>query len=479
MPNIKKQLPLAVSFALYPALLLAGSYPVKDLPQEALPDSAQMTEASTPLASTAPVSASEASKKPLKLSSQELLANPALLKRAMRSVLQNQQIGGIRVILPLYRQLDDADAVSIAYGEALLAHHQGQLTEAISAYRQVMAKVPQLSVVRLNLAMALYADRQSAAARDQLQRLQSEELPPSVANMVSQTIQRIDREEDWQLDANFYYRHENNVNNAPREREIFYGGGKWVLPEPEKAHGIHLSVAAKKRFNLDNHLYSNLQFNASSDFFWDNHDYDDLSLRAGVGLGYQTGTFSAEIQPFVKKRFYGTSPYSLNAGASGHFSYRFSPQWRVSNQWEWSYERVTDRTFLNGQRRFVGLSANYFANAQQYWSAGVNYYDSQARDKSDAYHRAGLFIGWGQEWGKGLSSNVTLSAAKRHYRGVGFPNIKRADKEYSARLALWHRGIHYWGITPRLVWSWSQTDSNHFYYNQQKNNVNIEFSKTF
>ncbi len=460
----------------FPMWLWAEDYQPKNTAELQLPDKVQGIEQpsvrekfSTPAAKA----------KAVEVDKKTLLANPALLKRAMYSVLLTQQIDGIRVILPIYRQLADADSLLITYAEALLAHYQGQLTRAINGYRQVIAKEPKMSVARLNLAMALYVNRQSMAARDQLTRLQSEQLPKPVAETVKQIIARIDREEDWQFDVNFYYRQENNINNAPEQSKMDYQGGQLTFQPPEKAHGLHLAFGAKKRFNLNDNLYTNLQLNADSDFFWDNHPYDDLSLRTGVGFGYQTAKFNAEIQPFIKKRFYGTQPYSLTAGAGGHFSYQLSPRWKLSNHWEWSYETFNQRKFLNGQRHFIGLSALYIPSPQQYWSAGINYYNSQAKYQEDQFYRTGMFIGWGQEWPKGLSSNLTLSAGRRHYDGVDFFNIKRADKEYTARLSLWHRGIHYLGITPRLVWSYNKTDSNHFYYKKQENTVNLEFSKAF
>lgn len=419
------------------------------------------------------------SKKAIEINEKELLNKPALLKRAMQSVLLSKQIDGLAVVLPIYQKLPDADTVLIDYGQALLAQANGQLNHAIDNYRRVIAKQPTMSVVRLDLATALYANRQVTAARDQLVRLQSEALPDSVAQFVKQTIEQIDREEDWQFGVSFYYRQEDNINNAPKQRKMVLGAGTLTFPEPEKAHGVHLALGAKKRFNLGQHLYGNLQLDAVSDYYWDNHAYDDLSLRAGIGLGYQNARLNTEIQPFVKKRFYGTKPYSLTTGASGLFSYRLTPRWKLSNHWEWSYEDFEQRKHLNGQRQFVGLSGVYIHSPQQYWSVGINYYNNDAKHKEDSYHRTGAFIGWGQEWQGGISSNLTLSASKRNYGGVDFFNIKRSDKEYAAKLSLWHRGIHYRGITPRLQWSWNKTHSNHFYYNNKENTINIVFSNSF
>ncbi len=416
----------------------------------------------------------------IKVSKESLLANPKLLKRAMQSVLLGQQIEGIKIVLPIYRQSKAADKLLITYAEALLAHSQRKLKTAIKHYRRVIAQEPDMSVVRLNLAMALYADHQSFAARDQLSRLQSSKnLPNPIKKLIKTTIPRIDREEDWKFNTSFYYRQENNINQAPKQSSIAYGRGTLTFPKPEKAHGIHLELEAKKRFNLNNHWYNKLQINVSSDFFWDNHQYDDLTLRTGLALGYQTAKLTIETEPFIKKRFYGTNPYSLTTGINGTISYQPSTHWKVSNTLSWSYEDFDKKTFLNGQRHFIGISALYIPKPQQYWFASLNYYNSKAKYQEDSFYRNSLLVGWGQEWQKGLSSHLTLSASQRSYKGVDFFNIKRKDKEYAAKLSLWHRGIHYRSITPRLVFSWDKVDSNHFYHKQQNSTINIEFSTAF
>ncbi len=415
----------------------------------------------------------------LQVDEQNLLANPSLLKRAMQSVVLTKQIEGIEVVLPIYQKLSDADPLVIAYAKGLLAHSKGLFDKAINYYREIIAHNPEMSMVRLDLATALYANHQQVAARDQFNKLQSEPLPPSVAEQVKQTILHIDREQDWQWNTNFYFRNENNINNAPKEREVKYGDGKITTAEPEKAQGVHFDIGASKRFNLKGNFYSNLQADLSSDLFWNNHKYDDVSAQFGIGLGYQTARFVAEIQPFVKKRFYGTDPYSVSYGVSGFESYQFTPRFKLSHNWSREYEKFDTRIHLNGLRHFIGLSALFMRNSQQYWLAGINLYNKEARDQDDAFVRKGAYIGLGQEWQGGLSSRVIFSLGKNDYKGKDLFGIKRTDKDYSVKLSLWHRNLHWLGITPRLKLSWNKTKSNHFLYNTEDKNVNIEFSKSF
>ena len=118
-------------------------------------------------------------------------------------------------------------------------------------------------------------------------------------------------------------------------------------------------------------------------------------------------------------------------------------------------------------------------NQKQYWFAGLDLSHKSARSASDAYDRFSTRLGWGQEWGKGISTRLIGSFGKRYAKGEDFFNIKRRDNEYNANLALWHRNIHFFGITPRIVFSYSKIDSNNKFYSYDTSKVYLDFSRSF
>lgn len=410
----------------------------------------------------------------------QLLANPKLLKRAMMSVLVSKNITAINKILPIYQQLPDKDPILVDYATALQLQSKGEIQSAIIFYRRLIAQKPELSAIRLDLAIALYANGQFTNAKEQLIRLKSKKLSKRLNKGIQGIINRIDKQEDWQFTSNFYFRNENNINNAPKQREKQTANGKLIFPKPEKAKGFHLSLGAKKRFNYENGYYSKLLFNLSSDYYLNNHQYDDLSIKTATDIGYQNNYVDIAFQPFIKQRFFSGKPYSLTYGVANKINYIATPKTKVGSYLEWSYTTHHDtRKHLNGSRYFGALSTTYLHSPQKIWSIGINYLKNNARDIEDSYQRVGIFASWGQEWQGGVSSNLFLSVGRKNYKGVDFFNIKRKDTEYSAKLMLWHRGLHYWGITPKLVTTWNKVDSNHFYYQKKEKQINLEFSKSF
>ena len=411
----------------------------------------------------------------------ELLADPALLANALDSAIINGDADAVAMLLPIYKKLpaDKQDKMLLRFGEAMKARADGDLSLAIARLREMIAEDPSLQPVRLHLAMALLADHQDEAARGQLEKLRSDNLPEDIRNIVNQALETLRERRSWTFNASGYYRHDRNINDAPRQRERQVGNGKWTFPAPKNAHGVHLDVSAERRIPIKNGFYGQVEAGVVTDWFWDAHKYDDFRLRAGAGVGWQNSRWDISLTPFIQRRIYASKGYSTNLGVDGNVSYWITPRWRISSAVQGMHKHHDSRKWLNGNQYYGSLNLLFAPNARQYWFAGANAMRSQALDSSDAFKRYGLSAGWGQEWGWGMSTRLSGNIAYRRYDGKDFFGIERKDHEYGATLSLWNRNFYFWGITPRLTFTWDKTRSNHFYYANHNADVYLEFSKSF
>ncbi len=330
--------------------------------------------------------------KSVSVNEKQLLANPKLLERAMNSVLIAKDPSKIKLVLKIYKKLPNADKALINYGKALIKHSEGKFTKAIALYNKVLAEKPDWLLVRLDLAVVLYANRQNSESKNQLQRIRSEKnLPKDVKQLIEKQLGAINKRDEWNFDGTFYYQQDKNINGAPKETVIKTGnGGKLILPEAIAAHGFHLDLGVSKKNSFNNHLYTKFNLSASADYYWDAKDYNDYNFRLGFGGGYQTNRFTFEAQPFVKKRIFGNKSFSETAGISTRASYWTSNKLELSTNFEYSYDKHKEREHLDGNRYLAGVSGLYIVNARQYWQIGTNFYKNEADDKSDTYDRPGF-----------------------------------------------------------------------------------------
>ena len=417
----------------------------------------------------------------MEVTEEQLLADPALLANALDSAIINGDADAVAMLLPIYRKLpaDKQDKMLLRFGEAMQARSTGDLSLAIARFREMIAEDPSLQPVRLHLAMALMADHQDEAARAQLEKLRAEQLPDDIRHIIEQALTTLRERRSWTFNIGGYYRNENNINGAPRERERQAGRGTWTFPAPKKAHGIHLDLSAERRMPAANGWYAQFESSMNSDWYWDAHDYDDFRFRLGMGGGWQNARWDASLIPFVQRRIYSGQGYSTNLGADANVSYWLTPKWRLSAAAQAMHKQHDRREWLDGNQYYGGLSALYAPNARQYWFGGANAIRSKAQDSSDAFKRFGVNLGWGQEWGLGMSTRLVGTYARRNYDGPDFFGIKRKDNEYGVSLSLWNRNLYFWGITPRLTFSWNRTASNHFYYDDHDQDIYLELSKSF
>lgn len=420
----------------------------------------------------------------------DLSEDPQAVARFLDNAVAHGRLEQIKVLLPHYKKFPEHERNEqlIRFAEAALAQSVGNVKQTIELYREMIANDPNLPPVRLQLALALMRDRQDAAAKDQLERLRSEDLPEEIAAVVDSALAALRERQAWSFGVSGYYVHDSNINQAPdiRSRETdqcpFAEKCTITFPEKENADGLYLRLNADRRLPIKNNWYANFEGSAHANWYWNTDQYDDIQVRLGSGVGYENARFDASVLPFVSQRFYAGKKYAHAAGATVSMNYWMTPKWRLSGIYEGEYAQHDHHSWLDGQRHYQALNLLYLAHSGRYFFGGVNHYYQDAQDDADRFFRYGVNAGWIEDWSGGLSTRLSASVGKRLYQGADLmANIKRNDTEYNTGVQLWYRDWHFWGITPKLSLEWNKTNSNHFYYDRKNGTgrAYIELSKTF
>ncbi|MDO4998512.1 MAG: surface lipoprotein assembly modifier, partial [Neisseria sp.] len=433
------------------------------------------------------VEKNEAADGKISLSADELSQHPDLVARAMGAAVLYGNDDNVLFLLPYYQKLSPQlqEPALLNAALAVQAGRAQNMSEAVARWRAVLAAQPTWTLARFRLATALYADRQYEAAQAQFEKLRGERLPEPLKAANEQYLQAIAQKNDWNVQGGFTYLNDNNINNAPKNRDL---GGGWTAPEAEAGHGIAANVAASKRWHYPA-FYHELRVSADGKYYWDNKAYNDLSIRAQTGLGKQTARYEVAVLPFVEQTWYaGGAPndkslkrFSRSGGVALEASVRPAEKWQLSTHLEYSKPRYRTRAHLNSQVLAWSNTAFYQQNAHRYWFVGADWQQvSQTRDDDDAFNRRGVRVGWGEDWGAGISTRLTAAYGKKHYRGNALIwNRRQQNNEWTLNASVWHRNLHFKGITPRLTWNYQRVNSNIALYQHQKHRVFVELSKQF
>ncbi|QGM81142.1 porin family protein [Otariodibacter oris] len=421
------------------------------------------------------------------MTKEELAQHPDLIVRALLPAVMEGNADNVELLFPLYEKLPSQyhDPILTQWSKAILAKKRQNYAESIRIYREILANQSDILPARLQLAVALFENNELEAAEDQLQRLRAEPLAPQIQQIIEQYLVAINNRDRWTFGGGFTFLNDPNINNAPKSGTTF---GNWRGPKSESGRGIGFNFDIGKKWSWGDGFFNELRINSSGKYYWNNKKYNDFSARGSFGLGFQNIKHNIAVLPFIEHTWYagGSSSsetlkhFSRSYGVTGEYSYWLSPQWQVNANYEYGEQRYDSRKHLNGHYHFVSSGLLFLANAKQYWFANVNYNRTSTRDKDDSFYRRGVSLGWGQEWGQGLSTRLSVSFAQKRYKApMPIFEITQRNKEYGFNASIWHRAVHFWGITPRLTYNFTKTKSNHVFYSYDKHRVFIDFSKRF
>lgn len=367
------------------------------------------------------------------------------------------------------------------YAQGILAQAEGRVKEAVSHYRELIAAQPDAPAVRMRLAAALFEDRQNEAAADQFDRLKTEDLPPQLMEQVELYRKALRERDAWKVNGGFSITREHNINQAPKQQQY----GNWTFPKQVDGTAVNYRFGAEKKWSLKNGWYTTAGGDVSGRAYPGNKKFNDMTAGVSGGIGFADRRKDVGLAVFHERRTYGNDAYSYANGARLYFNRWQTPRWQTLSSAEWGRLKNTRRARSDNTHLQISNSLVFYRNARQYWTGGLDFYrERNPADRGDNFNRYGLRFAWGQEWGgSGLSSLFRLGVAKRHYEKPGFfssfKGERRRDKESDTSLSLWHRALHFKGITPRLTLSHRETWSNDVFNEYEKNRAFVEFNKTF
>ena len=281
--------------------------------------------------------------KTVNMTAEELIAQPELLTRVLDSQLMLGNAENVAFLLPMYKKINNPDPLLILYSEAVVAESRGDMKTAIRYYREILSQNPDLTPTRFRLAAALFADNQDEAADDQFQKVLADpNLPPEVSALTQQYKEALQKRQAWSFSGYIQYLQDDNINNAPKERE--YQG--WETAKPEKAHGVGYGVSTQKDIALPKGYFGRIAADVDGEFYWDNHKYDELTVRVTTGGGHKSLKSEIAVLPFFEKKWYGGKTYAHTPGLRVSGKHNLNPNWQVSAAAEASHKKQKQYQYL-------------------------------------------------------------------------------------------------------------------------------------
>ncbi len=399
-------------------------------------------------------------------------------------LINNDSVAVENILQNCGKCLSFIDPLLLDWANGIFARQEKNYSESIRYYRKVISVRPDWYSARLQLATVLYLNKDMLSAESQLRKLRSESLSEEAASLLDSFIVKIQKTDNWSFRGGFTYLNEKNINNAPEPGRSI---GRWKPEKPQSGKGVMFWGEAEKRISLPDNFFGITRLATSGKIYKNNHPYDELEGSLGLGIGYRNINTTLLLLPFYEKSYYaggrtsggGLKSYSDTRGIGAETTFQLSNHWRLYSDFKAGKNEYKKQTYLDGYSYSLNETLIYFPDPRQYISSGIGHRIVRTQKKDSSYDRTSFRLGWMYEWDGGISTLLQTSYGYKSYRAEDFWGIKQINHEYSTSVTLWHRDIYVLGITPKITWNYRRTDSNHPFYDTEKNRIFLSFSKYF
>lgn len=439
-----------------------------------------------------------------------LLKNPELFHDFMRQALNSQNPELLQTLQTAYRDLPQADKQLVQRADATLARWRGDYRAAVKLHRALQLAFPLDSRIALDTAATFLEDRRWQEAESRFWAAQQTfRLPENVNRNVARHMRHIRWHNKWHIGGNIGLARHANVNHAPPEYCTPIACQK---TPPVHATALNYRVDINKNTPLrGNH---NVVFRANvagtSHYLSRKSQYDHALGRVHLGWQFQNARDTVNVLPFYQAQWAGSDEFerkpvkdkTLSMSALAHATglqitaaRQHSARWGSSVSAEVYRQHYRDKARAqrdDGRHSNVAVAARWQATPQQavWLHVGRQQFQPQQREwagrvNNAAYTRHGVAVAWQAHWRKwgGWQTHFQAAFAQRQYRGVAlnerFAWQKQRNRERTFSASVAHDRVQWAGVMPKLVATYSRTDSSHAWARRKQKQLFVEMVKQF
>jgi outer membrane protein len=368
--------------------------------------------------------------------------------------------------------------------QGLVQRARGDLTGAARTFRKILARDPDLTRVRAELASTLVALDEDDSAKHHLELLAGSAPDESQAEGVRAFIDKINEKRPLTIDGYFSLAPSSNINVASSSEKIYLPYNGQILEfEPEKQKsgiGLVTGISAGYSRRLGNDFVGVLSSGMSGRVFKE-RKFSQFSASQGAELRYMTdrGFVSFGGVASESKGATNLDLDSLSYGPRVALSHSLTPQLRLSTSvvHEWR-DNINDR--FDGTAILADSSLSYALNSTSTVSlqGGFDFVKTQDKDLGATTKSVGISVY--KELPKGITLGADAQAAFADYHAThALLTYKRKDMRLGGTLNLTKRDLNIFGFAPTLTYSYVNNSSNVDLYDHNIHAVDLRFTKKF
>ena len=336
----------------------------------------------------------------------------------------------------------------------------GQPARAAERFEAILARRPDLTRVRLELAQAYFLAGRDDKARYHFDHTLADELPSSVEGAVEGFLRRIDARKRWSMSLSASLLPE--VSRPDRDT-ILIGGIPFRLSEEARASsgaGLQVLAGASLSPAIGDDLHGVLAASAGGKFYR-RSDWNDVTGSADVGLARLLGPATVSGGLRFGRRWLGGDGHQRSLGPWARSRMRLSRSVQLDVALSAGYQSHDTRRDRDGWRVSLNPRFLYLPDGRTSIEAEPVFETAGARKDFHGSRLLGLRMTVARAFAGGLSVSISSSAHFRRHKARD-PLFGRKQRDRTTRLGVrvLHRSLAYNGFAPYVGYSVERNRSN-------------------
>ena len=367
--------------------------------------------------------------------------------------------------------------------EAGSAFENGDLDRADRLLRSTIAEAPNHISLRMDQILLLVRSGQYDAAAWQARALQAEGLDGPAADLLETFLRDYDMRPSQSVSFGFALEPSSNATKGTSEETITIGSLPFRVDSGSQAQsgtGLSLDMNAWKRWQLSERWTLRASATAVATIRKDSDVSHSASLKQRLSFRYRKIDQSLEFGPIAQLSFQNGDVSRRQLGGFIRVARDLSHDTQLSFELESFSQDFPVQSFRNGNLVDGRLSwARTLSSGSR-----LELYIPFEREKTDRKHLNHQDLGLGVRYSFRPTTNIGLTLGGEYvvdrYDGA-FPGVDFSRRDERSRLSIGftHDGIQWNEISPRVEYTFTNSNSNIPLYDYQSHDFSLTFRRVF
>jgi outer membrane protein len=365
---------------------------------------------------------------------------------------------------------------------AMLDRQDKEYDSAIRRFHRILVNEPKSVRVRLELGRTFYESGDYYNAERQFLFARAGKLPPAVIRNVDRYLVSIRGLKTFALGFSVSIAPDSNLNAGPAIDAVsLYGLPFQLSPDAKAKSGVGLAVAGNAEWAP--RVSKQLRFRMGAQAYRNQYrdtQFDDMTVSAYAGPRFNSRRWEFNLLGNAGRRWYGDRTYTDLLGGSADATYYLNTRMGLGAGFNLSHLKFAQNPQQSGDRGIVSASFFYAPTAASLLraSAVAGRQNAQIPAYANDLRQAGL--SYVREFKGGITLGLAPSFTHIGYHApLAAFNATRVDSQYTGQVTLLYRRIDIYGITPRLIYTYTRNESSIPLYRFARSRCELGFTSSF